>query len=99
MDHSAVHAGVIPFDTNNSFHHFRISRDCVWVEVNHDASLILHGNLYSCSAFRFTKHQGSAHPLVFLEWRILYCFEDNIGSKSANVEVTATFALDATHRT
>jgi hypothetical protein len=96
-EHRAVYAGAILVHTNNGLHHFRISLGCVWVKINHDTSLIPHSDPEGCPAVPFTKHQCPAHPSVFLKRLSPVCFDHNVWSKSAKVNVSARFALDAMH--
>src|ERR1700676_1917985 len=88
-DHRAVYAGAILVHTNNSLHHFRISLGCVWVKIYHDTSLIPHGNPEGRTAVPFTKHQCPAHPSVFRKRLSAICFDRNVWSKSAKVNVSA----------
>ena len=84
-DHRAVYAGVILVQTNNSLHHSRIFFGCIWIEINHDTSLILHINLDGRTVVTFTKHQCPAHPSVFLKRLSAITFDHNVWSKSAKV--------------
>src|SRR6185295_12089887 len=88
-DHRTVCAGVIPVHPNDSLHHFRIPLGCVWVKINHHTSLIPQRNTdcghRGCPAIPFTKHQGPAHPAVFLKRLSVVCFNHNVWSKSAKI--------------
>src|ERR1043166_1435669 len=88
-DHGAIYARVVFVQANESLHHFRISLDCVWIEVNHDTSLVLQRNANDRSAVPFSKGQGVAHPTIFREGFRAICFNHYVWSKSAQIKLSA----------
>src|SRR5687767_9793097 len=94
-DHRAVTAGVILVQTSNSPHHLDISLGCVRIKINHATTLILHIDFDDCTVVTFTKHQRLAHPPIFLKRSSAVTFDHDVRSKSAKVNLSAGFALNA----
>jgi hypothetical protein len=96
-DHRGVNTGIIAVQANDRFHYFRIALDCVWVEIHHDATLVLHRDADRGAIVSFPEQQCAAHPIVFQKRLSAFCFEHDVRSEPAKVDGATGFTHDALH--
>src|ERR1051326_5909543 len=91
-----IHTSIVLIEPRDCFHDPRVLCGGVWIEVDHYTTNVGHRNVHCrTSRIAFTKHQRAAHPLVLEKWVVTFCFDQDVCSEAATIEIAFDSSLAA----